>query len=221
MTDPTIGSQDGWLLADTATHHDLEVYLGRAARLDEAGAARVIGVGNVAAVYVCALHGSGGPTVLGLRTVALAAASELDLLIPIAALTDRLARAANGLLLPAPPQQVTAPWAGIMPPRGGWAPAGEIPLDDLRSAAAAGIAEIAAGAPEGSGAAAVSSLRARVWARPVHGVGLDLEVPAGAAFAAHALGFLTDGAAAAVHSSGRWQRLTTRGGYVLTRTPLL
>jgi hypothetical protein len=88
----------------------------------------------------------------------------------------------------------------------------------LRASAQAGVEEVAAGAGEGSGAQAVARLRALVWGRDVHGVpGL----PAGAAFAADALGFLAPDEPVALHRSGAWRRLTTQHGHVLARTALL
>ena len=76
-----------------------------------------------------------------------------------------------------------------------------------------GIAEIAQGAPEGSGAVAVAALRQRVWARDSH---TTPPIPSGAAFAAYALGFLTE-ESAQVFAHGRWTRVSTVTGHVLVR----
>ena len=95
----------------------------------------------------------------------------------------------------------------------GWEPVGELRPEDLRAAAAAGIAEIAQGSPEGSGAHAVAALRQSVWGRRPR---TTPPVPAGAAFAAYALGFLVDGPVR-VFAHGRWTRVSTVAGHVLVR----
>jgi hypothetical protein len=208
---------------------DLATYVSRARRLDPGGAIRLVASGRALAAYVSPLHGNGGPTVLGLRVLELAEPADVDTTVYLAAVTDRLARLAPGghagadvASLALPPVQVNdAGWAGLSPPRSGWEPVGALSQATLDAAARAGAAEIAAGAPEGSGAHAVARLRALVWAREVPGVpGLA----AGAAFVAEALGFLQpDGAQADVTllSHGVWQRLSTARGHVLARPALL
>jgi hypothetical protein len=241
------------LLADRAASADLATYLGRARRVDDGGAARLIGAGDALAVYVCPVHGSGGPTVLGLRVLrtagpaadvtAAGVKAQIDVTVPLAALTDRLARlvgpadagpgtapgdpsASDPVELPLPPMAAAAgpsswagvSWAGVAPPRSGWQPAGTVPDSALALAARAGVAEVAAGAPAGAGAAAVGRLRALVWGRDLPGFG---GLPAGAAFAADALGFVVPGEPAALYRSGRWCRLTTARGHVLSRPALI
>lgn len=212
-----------WALADADTTADLATFLGRALRLDEAGATRVQAVGPVAAVYVCALDGQGLPTVLGLRTIALAEPSTLDAVVSTRALLDRLNRAENGTMLQRPPVDLHAPWAGILPPRSGWAERAHLDADELRRIAEAGIAEIASGTPDHAGSSAVARLRAMIWSRPVPVSSTQAapEVPAGAAFAAHALGFLRAGSPVQVAAVGPWTRLTTPAGFVLSRRKLL
>lgn len=211
---------DAWVLADRETGLDLGAFLRRAARLDPDGVTRFIAVGQVAAIYVSALNGGGLPTVLGLRTLTLGEPSTVDAVVPIAALLDRLAREENDLRVPVPPQQVSAPWAGLLPPRAGWQPSGGVAIDQLSQAARAGIAEIANGTPTGAGSAAVARLRAGVWGRVIEGT----DVPAGVAFAADGLGFLRGDNGdneALIAVNQRWSRLTTPGGFVLWRQPLL
>ncbi len=219
------------LLADPATSVDLTTYLARARRVDDGGAARLVGAGEALAVYVCPVHGSGGPTVLGLRVLRTAGPAEVDVTVPLAALADRLARlgdsggsaGASGaggpveLALP-PAGAVGATWAGMSPPRAGWQLVGAVPDSVLAVAARAGVTEVAAGAPDVAGAPAVGRLRALVWGRGLPGVA---GVPAGAAFAADALGFVVPGEPVALYRVGRWCRLTTARGHVLTRPALL
>jgi hypothetical protein len=221
-------------LDDHRSRADLATYVGRAARADPDGAARLVLVrrpgASVLAVYVCPVHGGGGPTVLGLRTFALAAsgldadAGQLDVVVALSALSDRLARREASPVLAVPPAEVAGVvWAGISPPRAGWSEVGAVPARELAEVAHRGITEIAAGAPDVAGAPAVAALRARVWGRAVGTGGARL--PAGSAFVAHVLGFLTptpqDGDDLAVRAAGPWRRLTTPGGHVLSRPPVL
>lgn len=212
---------DGESLADLGT------YVARAKGLDPEGAIRLQAVGEVLAAWTCAVPGQGlmrSGTVLALRTMPLAGDHRLDVTVPLAALSDRFARrAATGeaaTSLPVPPTTVSPQWAGVTPPRGGWEPVGEVSAEALLAAADAGIAEIAEGAPEGSGAAAVGMLRAQVWAREVAGPdGSATGAPAGAGLAAKVLGFARpgDGQAARIFRSGAWTRVTLPAGHVLTR----
>jgi hypothetical protein len=210
-------------LADAETLADLDTYLRRANRADPDGAARLIGHGDVLAVYVSPVHGGGGPDVLGLRTLLLGRPEPVDVTVPSAALVDALAGPAPGpddaltLVLPADlaAPVVTATWAAVSPPRRGWRPAGAVPASVLVEASAAGIAEVTTGAGPGAGAAAVAALRARVWGRPLRE---DVPVPAGVAFAADVLGFVDPAADAAVYRSGSWWRVTTGVGHVLARS---
>ncbi|WP_427383346.1 hypothetical protein [Janibacter sp. G56] len=208
----------GLVLADPESLRDLATFVGRAKGAVPEGAVRLQAVGSVLATWVGLLDGSGlasDGAVLGLRTVALAEPSELDVCVPLAALTDRTARAgAADVELPIPPQTVAPRWAALTPPRGGWEPVGTLPAELLHEAARAGIAEIALGSPDGAGSHAVAALRQRVWAAPTASTP---PVPAGAAFGLHVLGFLTPGEGVTVHAAGRWTRVTTTVGFVLTR----
>lgn len=208
-------------LADTDTVADLTTYLARARTLEDDGAVRLQAHGRSLAVWVGVLKGrglTGQGTVLGLRVVGLSAPTEVDEVVPLSAVTDRLARMrdATSLTLPVPPMTRRTSWAAISPPRSGWSPLGEVSLERLAQTAQDGIAEIAQGAPEGSGAAAVESLRQQVWGRALPAEGGADGLPAGVGFGAYALGFLV-GETAQVFGSGRWFRVTTPGGHVLVR----
>lgn len=207
-----------WLLRSEHDAADLATYLRRARRLEERARARLVSRDGMLAVYVCPLSGGGAPTVLGLRVFRLSQAREHDVVVAVDTLLDRLARPQNGLRLPVPPMQEHAPWAGVSPPHGGWRAVGVLDPAELDRIARSGISEIAAGAGTSSAAAAVAQLRAAVWGRTIP-LGGDVELPAGAAFAAAALGFLTG--EVSLHVSGRWARLSSRAGYVLSRPPML
>ncbi len=84
----------------------------------------------------------------------------------------------------------------------------------LERVAADGIAEVAASIPENSGDLIVQRVRSDVWERSIDGIE---HVPAGAAFAAYGLRFLSRDEPVALYETGPWTRLTTRRGHVLVR----
>jgi hypothetical protein len=208
-------------LADADTFRDLATYLTRARRVDPDGAARLIADGGVLAAYVSPVHGGSGPTVLGLRAVALADPSEqLDVTVPLAALGDRFAAAADGsAVLAIPPMRATdAGWAGVSPPRSGWELRTALDPAELSAVARAGVEEIAAALPEAVGGHVVAQVRGVVWGR---GLPSSPGVAAGAAYAAESLGFLDQQEPVAVRQAGPWWRLSTSRGHVLVRAALL
>lgn len=197
---------------------DLRTFATRAKSIDD-GAIRLQASGPVLAAYVCVLRprllGESTPTILGLRTMALAQPAETDVTVPLSAVLDRLARAGeNDVELPLPPVNVAESWAGVGAPRGGWELFGTLRDTALRQAAEAGIAEVAAVIPDQPGALIVNNARATVWGRALPGAG---GLPAGAAFAALTLGFLADGEQQ-LYRAGRWFRLSGSRGHVLVRT---
>ena len=204
--------------ADPRDLADLKTYVTRAKSIDD-GAIRLQAAGSVLAAYVCVLRprilGESTPTILGLRTMALAEAARADVTVTLASVMDRLARSgADDVELPIPPSTVSESWAGVGAPRSGWEAQGSMLDADLKSAAEAGIAEVAGVIPALAGAAVVNSARAAVWGRELPGGG---GLPAGAAFAAFALGFLGE-AEQKVFRNGRWFRLSGPRGHVLVRT---
>jgi hypothetical protein len=201
---------------------DLRTFLARA-RAVEDGAVRFQAVGGVLAVYVCVLSprvlGEATPTVLGLRTVALARPAELDATVAIASVFDRFARLGeDATLLDVPSSHIRTPWAAVSPPRGPWRPLGRLDGQQIAAAAAAGIAEVAGAVPDRPGSAVVHGVRAAVWGRDLEGTP---GVPAGAAFAAHTLGFAAAGEPLDLFESGPWVRLSSHRGHVLCRRPSL
>lgn len=205
-------------LADPETRHDLATYITRARRLDPEGAARLVAAGPVLAAYVSPVHGGSGPTVLGLRTAALAEPAEADVTVALAALADRLALP-HETALPLPPMTVgDAAWAGISPPRTGWELVTALDPAELSAVAAAGIAEVARTVPTAAGGHVVAQVRAAVWGRELASAP---GVVAGAAYALDGLGFLDPQEAVAVRSAGRWWRLSSSRGHVLVRGSLL
>jgi len=233
------------LFADSYTREDLRTYINRARSLDPDGAIRLQSHGMALAAYVGVLPGQGLMTagaIIGLRVIALGEPADVDVTVSLASVSERLAR--RGISAFAlPPTTVQVGWAALAPPRSGWEPVGSLGIADLRAVATQGIAEIAEGAPEGSGAHAVAALRQRVWARDTQ---TTPPIPSGAAFAAYALGFLTEDSVtedsmtsdpatpdsptsdfwtpdpvtpenARVFAHGLWTRLSTASGHVLMR----
>ena len=203
--------------ADSEALEDLRTYVTRARALDPDGAMRLQSHGTVLAVYVGALPGHGlmaTGAVIGLRVMALAEATQgdedVDVTVSLASVSERLARGRTSSFS-IPPATVRVGWAAISPPRSGWEPVGTLSVADLKTVAAQGIAEIAKNAPKGSGAHVVAALRQHVWARDAR---TTPPIPSGAAFAAYALGFLTQ-ERARVLAHGRWTRLSTATGHVL------
>ena len=204
--------------SDPSDLADLRTFATRAKSIDD-GAIRLQASGAVLAAYVCVLRprllGESTPTILGLRTMALAQPAVTDVTVPLAAVLDRLARAGQeDVELPLPPVTVAESWAGIGAPRSGWEPLGPLQDSVLRQAAEAGIAEVAASIPDKPGALIVNNARAMVWGR---GLPDAKGLPSGAAFAALTLGFLAGGEQQ-LYRAGRWFRLSGPRGHVLART---
>jgi hypothetical protein len=210
------------LLPDETALADLRTYLGRADRIDRASV-RLIAGGGVLAVYTAVLHPGGlldeTPTVLGLRTVRISADQQLDAVVPIASFVSRLDAATPGedgtYRVGVPAEVATVTWAGVAPPRAGWQAVDSTVAGSLEDVAKAGIVEVAELLPADAGEAIVRRVRAEVWGRPIPSVE---HVPAGAAFAAHSLGFLGEAEEQIpVYETGPWTRLSSARGHVLVK----
>lgn len=214
-------------ISDPLAMRDLASFTSMAHRADSDGAMRLQVFSDVLVATVAPLfpHGLGDstPLVLAMRMLRLrdSVLDGLDEAVPLSNLLDRFARAENGTALPVPPNSVLVSWTGIAPPRGGWQSYDSISVGALHEASAAGVAEISNGAPEGSGANAVKTLRSRVWSREMSGE-QGTSLPSGLAFAATALRFIppagrNDDEQLSVMESAGWLRLVAPGGHMLTR----
>ncbi len=203
---------------DAQVSADLRTFTSRARATDD-GAVRLQANGTVLAAYVCMLRpavlGEAIPTVLGLRTMPLAEPAQVDVTVALASVSDRLARMRDDVVLTVPTVTVRQNWAGVLPPRSGWQPAGTLATNALEEAARVGIADVAGSLPDRAGALMVNNRRGTVWGKAIPGAPADL--PAGAAFGAFALGFLVDGETPSLFTNGRWTRLSTSRGHVLVR----
>ncbi len=178
--------------ADAREAADLAAFLARLIHYDRAAAVRLQAGGGVLAVF-------GRPPsfeVLAIRTARLADEAALDVTVSAGQLTDAL-DAARGARPDGPPEitvpeAVTGPpWAGVLPPRGGWRRVEGLPGPEaVRGVVAAAVAEFRArdeALPEQRRTRAERDRIGReIWSRTLGDTGLPLR----AVHAAQALGFL-------------------------------
>ncbi|MBQ1443751.1 MAG: hypothetical protein IIZ13_07870 [Renibacterium sp.] len=206
------------VFSDDAGVADFRTFVSRARAADD-GAIRLQASSGVLAAWVCSMRpkllGEGTPTVLGLRTMAVARQADSDDTVSLASVADRLARLEPGEReLPVPPMGVREAWASVSPPRADWRLVAQLDADRLIQAAKTGVREVAQIIPVNPGALIVNNARASVWGRELPDVP---GVPAGAAFAGYALGFWKPGEPVALFQSARWLRLSSGAGHVLVR----
>ncbi|GKQ35472.1 hypothetical protein [Streptomyces sp. A012304] len=211
-------------LADEGEAADLVAFLARLLHYDRGAAVRLQAAGTALAVF-------GRPPsfeVLAIRAVRLAKPYEegldalLDVTVSAGELLEGVDETAATAVVPA---AVTGPpWAGVLPPRGGWRPEAGLPAPDALSAlVGAAVAEFRRRteelAPEGRTRAELDRIGREIWSRTVGTTGL----PVRAVHAAQSLGFLRPAAdaprqqAAGLFSSGAWLRLRTPYGSIAVR----
>ncbi|MFD5711649.1 hypothetical protein ACFWHW_14855 [Streptomyces pharetrae] len=208
-------------LADEGEAADLAAFLSRLLHYDRGAAVRLQAAGTALAVF-------GRPPsfeVLAIRAVRLAKPYEngLDAALDVTVSAGELLEAVHEKAATAAvPGAVTGPpWAGVLPPRGGWQAEPGLPAPDaLRAMVAAGIAEFRTRtqelAPEARTREELDRIGREIWSRTVGGTAL----PVRAVHAAQSLGFLrpVSGAAEpALLSSGAWLRLRTPYGSIAVR----
>lgn len=200
-------------LDDVETVTDLRVFLERAERLGSSST-RLQTFGTVLAVTIPVLspRGLGDPTplIIAMRTSAIQPTEPVDTVVAIRSILERIARFAPGAggSLEWPPTTLTEAWAGIAPPIGEWEVLSDVTIPSLQLAAERTLAQLASVTttqPEQVLAAALSAHDA------------ELGVPAGLPAVAQSLGFLIGEAPARLSRNGRWSRLTTNHGHVLSR----
>ncbi|WP_406837312.1 hypothetical protein ACICHK_15135 [Streptomyces sp. AHU1] len=230
-------------LADAGEAADLAAFLSRLVHYDRAAAVRLKAGGTTLAVF-------GRPPsfeVLAIRTARLAEPygngldATLDVTVSAGELLESVEESAATAVVPA---AVTGPpWAGVLPPRGGWRQEPGLPAPDaVRAKVAAAVAEFRSRteelAPELRTRAELDRIGREIWSRPIGDTGL----PVRAAHAAQSLGFLRpvppaavsvagrvlpggspsgggepDGGPLALYSSGAWLRLRTPFGAIAVR----
>jgi hypothetical protein len=146
--------------------------------------------------------------------------TEVEALVPIAAVLDRLARVLETDLWHAKDSKIVLPdnsraaWAGITPPRAGWQQVDTLNETLLTEIAKAGITEVAQTLPESVGGPIAARIRGSIWGRAIE---MGSKVPTGAAFVAAGLGFLTEKEDIAVYEVDNWVRLSSMHGHVIAR----
>ncbi|MFF1487402.1 hypothetical protein ACIGZH_33340 [Streptomyces sp. NPDC058319] len=178
-------------LADETEAADLAAFLSRLLHYDRAAAVRLQAAGTALAVF-------GRPAsfeVLAVRAVALAKPYEdgldatLDVTVSAGELLESIdEKAATGVV----PAAVTGPpWAGVLPPRGGWRrEPGLPPAEALRALVSAAVAEFRSRTgglvPERRTRAELDRIGREIWSRTVG----ETALPVRAVHAAQSLGFL-------------------------------
>ncbi|GAB7062970.1 hypothetical protein ACFQ1B_13815 [Streptomyces mexicanus] len=211
-------------LADDTEAADLAAFLSRLLHYDRAAAVRLQAAGTALAVF-------GRPAsfeVLAVRAVRLAKPYEdgldvtLDVTVSAGELLESLDERAATAGVPA---AVTGPpWAGVLPPRGGWRPEpGLPPVDGLRALVAAAVTEFRTRTqqlpPEERTRGALDGIGREIWSRTVG----QTRLPVRAVHAAQSLGFLRPASAGggpddlALFSSGAWLRLRAPYGSIAVR----
>lgn len=204
-------------LADEGEAADLAAFLSRLLHYDRSAAVRVQAAGTALAVF-------GRPPsfeVLAIRAVRLAKPYEngLDGALDVTVSAGELLEAVDeSAATAAVPQAVTGPpWAGVLPPRGGWRPEPGLPApQELHGLVAASVEEFRSRMeelePERRTRAELDRIGREIWSRTVAATGL----PVRAVHAAQSLGFLRGGEQGLL-SSGPWLRLRTPYGSVAVR----
>ncbi|HLL34440.1 MAG TPA: hypothetical protein VK545_11235 [Streptomyces sp.] len=208
-------------LADEREAADLAAFLSRLLHYDRGAAVRLQAAGTALAVF-------GRPPsfeVLAIRAVRLGKPYEdgLDVTLDVTVSAGELLESVDEKAATAAvPGAVTGPpWAGVLPPRGGWQAESGLPATDaLRAMVAAGVAEFRSRtqelAPEARTRAELDRIGREIWSRTVGTTGL----PVRAVHAAQSLGFLRPVPGAeepALLSSGAWLRLRTPYGSIAVR----
>lgn len=219
--------------------NDLAKYIHRAQKMDPEGGVRLRAYGDVLTVYVSPTYSlklaETAPIILGLRTLALAKPAEFDLSYPISdlaallngdsgerektfSLLNRLVKVtgqgstSSGLALPDADYRVH--WSNETPTRSGWELGGYFSQEELTAAATKGVAEVAAALPTSVGGPLAAKIRGEIWSKAID---YKFPIPAGAAFVAAGLGFLTEGEQVPWYVSGDWLRLSPAHGHVLSK----
>ena len=200
------------LALDDRARADLVLLLDRAASFGD-GAVRLVADGEVALVTTPMSASAGlldtGPTILVARASRMREPARFDGVVALPALREALGAGADAEIPDAPGRPA---WAALSPPRGGWAPTGDVGAAAVRSLAAQAATDVEAALPVSPGEALRRRAERAVWSRVVDPSGLT----AGQAAALVAMRFLDD-SSVRVTESGGWTRASARDGEVLAR----
>ena len=204
---------------DGESVRDLDTFVDRAGVIENESV-RLIADGDVLTAWVQVLSPRGlsdtTPTVLGMRGFALAAPAHVDLVVPIESLRVRLGTPENTdgtfvVTLPAAVPSIR--WTVTLPPRDGWEVTGKVNSSDLEKVSRDGVKEVQKNIPTEAEERVVRSIRSQVWGS---NISKKIGLPAGVAFAAVALGFLTE-KTLPVSIRDPWIRISSAGGDVIAK----
>jgi hypothetical protein len=204
---------------DGESVRDLDTFVERAGVIENESV-RLIADGDVLTAWVQVLSPRGlsdtTPTVLGMRGFALAAPAHVDLVVPIESLRVRLGtpETADGMFVVTLPAAVPSiRWTVTLPPRDGWEVTGKVNSSDLEKVSRDGVKEVQKNIPTEAEERVVRSIRSQVWGS---NISKKIGLPAGVAFAAVALGFLTE-KTLPVSIRDPWIRISSAGGDVIAK----
>jgi hypothetical protein len=204
---------------DAESVRDLDTFVDRAGAIENE-AVRLIADGTVLTAWVQVLSPRGlsdtTPTVLGMRGFALSAPAHVDLVVPIESLRSRLANpntTEGSVVVTLPAAVPSIRWTVTLPPREGWEVTGKLNASDLEKVARDGIKEVQKNIPTEAEERVVRSIRSQVWGS---NISKKIGLPAGVAFAAVTLGFLTE-KTLPVSIRDPWIRVSSTGGDVVAK----
>jgi hypothetical protein len=194
-------------LATPETAPELTAYVGQLSRLDPRAVLRLTASASALGVFARPPF-----EVLVFRAFPLAGPTELDVTVPCTGF------AVDADVVKPPPPVPTPPWAGVLPPRGGWTELARATTEDVVEQVRAGTDDFKARTEALAAAerapAVLDRVAAEVWAQKALG-----PVTLRSAHAAVRLGFLTQGDEVVVRAAGPWLRLEGRHGLVFSRRP--
>lgn len=206
-----VGSAGRVGLAAPEVAAELNAYLARLRRLDIACVLRLVVRGSALGVFACPPM-----QVIAFRAFPLSCGGGEAFDVTVRADQVRT----DGASLVLPPVVPTPAWAGVLPPRSGWAELGELPAETVVEAVRAGVdafTERCAEVPEAHRSTAVTQrIAEEIWAAQLIG-----DLPLRAAHAASVLGLLSPrkGGNLAVRGAAGWLRLEAHHGVVFLRRP--
>ena len=204
---------------DGESVRDLDTFVDRAGVIEN-DSVRLLADGDVLTAWVQVLSPRGlsdtTPTVLGMRGFALASPAHVDLVVPIESLRVRLGTAEvddNAVVVTLPAAVPSIRWTVTLPPRDGWEVTGKVNATDLEKVARDGVKEVQKNIPTEAEERVVRSIRSQVWGS---NISKKIGLPAGVAFAAVTLGFLTE-KSLPVSIRDPWIRVSSAGGDVIAK----
>ena len=204
---------------DAESVRDLDTFIDRAGVIENESV-RLLADGEVLTAWVQVLSPRGlsdtTPTVLGMRGSALASPAHVDLVVPIESLRVRLGNAeteGDSVVVTLPAAVPSIRWTVTLPPRDGWEVTGKVNASDLDKVARDGVKEVQKNIPTEAEERVVRSIRSQIWGA---NISKKIGLPAGVAFAAVTLGFLTE-KTLPVSIRDPWIRVSSAGGDVIAK----